>query len=157
MATLTTNKNYLSPVGFSFKIDSTTYPNLEYFCVGATLPGLSLSSVPAPYRGVNLDFTGDRLAFEDLAIRANITENMENYIETFDWMHNLSQTTNAEGFKADATLLVLTSHNHVIKQIKFKDVFPTSLSTVEFDAQADTVEYVQMDISFAYTNFEFIT
>jgi len=81
---------------------------------------------------------------------------MENYVETFDWLHNISQTNNAEDFKADATLLILSSHNNVTKQIKFKGVFPTALGSVEFDSQATDVEYVQMDISFAYTNFEFV-
>jgi len=157
MATLTTNKNFLSPVGFSFKVDHTKYPNLEYFVVAATLPSMQLASAEQPYRGVNLSFTGDRLTFDDLAIRANITENMENYIETFDWMHNIIQSGTAEDFKADATLLVLSSHNNVTKEIKFSGIFPTSLSAVEFDSQAESVDYAQMDISFAYTNFEFKT
>jgi len=156
MATLTTNKNFLSPVGFQFKIDHTRYPNLEYFCVAATLPSINISAVETPYRGVNLSFTGDRLTFDDLALRVNITENMENYIETFDWIHNLVQTKTAEDFKADATLLVLSSHNNVTKEIKFSGVFPTSISAIEFDAQVESVEYAQMDISFAYTNFEFV-
>lgn len=157
MATLTTNKNFLSPVGFQFKVDSTRYPNLEYFAVAATLPGINISAVETPYRGVNLSFTGDRLTFDDLALRVNITENMENYIETFDWIHNLAQTKTAEDLKADATLLVLSSHNNVTKEIKFNGVFPISISAVDFDAQADSVEYAQMDVTFAYTNFEFKT
>ena len=95
MATLTTNKNFLSPVGFQFKVDSTKYPNIEYFAVAATLPGISISAVDTPYRGVNLAFTGDRLSFEDLALRVNVTEDMENYIETFDWLHNIAQSNNA--------------------------------------------------------------
>ena len=57
MATLTTNKNFLSPVGFQFKVDHTKYPNLEYFVVAATLPGMTLSAAEQPYRGVNLAFT----------------------------------------------------------------------------------------------------
>ena len=71
MATLTTNKNFLSPVGFQFKISSNLYPNLEYFAVAATLP-------------VNLAFTGDRITFDDLSLRINRTENLDNYIETVD-------------------------------------------------------------------------
>jgi len=64
MATLTTNKNFLSPVGFQFKVDHTKYPNLEYFAVAATLPSINIAAVETPYRGVNLSFTGDRLSFE---------------------------------------------------------------------------------------------
>jgi adenosine deaminase len=156
MATLTTNKNFLSPTGFQFKINSTQYANLEYFAVGATLPGVSMSASEQAYRGVNLAFTGDRLTFEDLTLRINVTENLENYIETFDWMHNLAQTSTAEDFKVDATLLILTSHNNVVKEIQFKGVFPTSMSAVEFDTQTESIEYVQMDITFNYTNFEFV-
>ena len=156
MAALTTNKNFLSPVGFQFKISSNLYPNLEYFAVAANLPGLSLSAVDQSYRGVNLAFTGDRLTFDDLTIRVNVTEDLDNYIETFDWIHNLAQTTNAEDLKVDATLLILTSHNNVNKEIQFKGVFPTSMAPIEFDAQSESIDYVQMDISFAYTNFEFV-
>ncbi len=156
MATLTTNKNFLSPVGFQFKISSTEYPNLEYFAVGATLPGLSITAAEQSYRGVNLAFTGDRLAFDDLTLRINVTEDLDNYIETFNWLHNLAQTNNAEDQKVDATLLILTSHNNVNKEIQFKGVFPTGMAPIEFDAQAESIDYVQMDITFAYTNFEFV-
>ncbi len=156
MATLTTNKNFLSPVGFQFKVDHTKYPNLEYFAVAVTLPSMNIASAELPYRGVNLSFTGDRMAFDDLAIRANITENMENYIETFNWIHNIIQSGKAEDFKADATLLILSSHNNVTKEIKFNGIFPTSLSAVEFDSQAEAIDFAQMDITFSYTSFEFV-
>ena len=73
----TTNKNFLSPTGFQFKIDSTQYANVEYFCTAVTLPDLSLGEAPSPYKGSNLAFTGDRIAFGDLAIRFNVTEDME--------------------------------------------------------------------------------
>ncbi len=155
MATLTTNKNFLSPVGFQFKINSNQYPNLEYFAVAATLPGVNMSATQTPYKGVNLQFTGDRLAFEDLSLRVNVTENLENYIETFDWLHSIAQSKNSEELKVDATLLILSSHNNVVKEVEFKGVFPTSLSPIDFDAQAESIQYVQMDITFSYTNFEF--
>ena len=108
MATLTTNKNFLSPVGFQFKISSNQYPNLEYFAVAATLPGVNMSATQTPYKGFNLQFTGDRLAFEDLSLRVNVTENLENYIETFDWLHSIAQSKNSEELKVDATLLILS-------------------------------------------------
>ena len=157
MATLTTNKNFLSPVGFQFKIDSTEYANLEYFAVACTMPGFTIAAVDTPYKGTNLAMTGDRIIFDDLSLRINVTENFENYIETFDWMHNVAQSNNPESFKRDATLLVLNSHNNVSKEIKFNGVFPTALSSLEFDSQAASIEMLQVDISFAYTNFEFKT
>ena len=152
---LTDNKNFISPVGFVFKIDAKNFANTEYFCSQVTLPGISLAEVNVPYRGVNLAMTGDRLNFEDLAIRFNITENMENYIEIFNWMHNIIQAQNAEGYKFDASLLIMSSHNNLLKTIKFQDVFPTSLTAVEFNSQAADVEYLQADVTFKFTLFEF--
>lgn len=156
MATLTTNKNFLSPIGFSMKINSNKYANLEYYCVSATLPGFSLPAVDTPYKGTNLAFTGDRIVFEDLTLRVAITEDFENYIETFDWMHSLMQSDTPESLKEDGTLLILNSHNNVSKEIKFNSMFPTNIAGVEFNTQANDVEMVQCDISFAYTNFEFV-
>jgi len=148
----TTNKNFLSPTGFQFKIDSTQYSNVEYFCTAVTLPDLSLGESTSPYKGSNLAFTGDRIAFGDLSIRFNVTENMENYVEMFNWMHNIIEQ--GESFKSDATLAILSSHNNVTKEITFRDCFPISLSAVEFSTQQTDVEYLQADVTLKYTYFD---
>jgi len=151
---ITTNKNFLSPVGFQLKMDSNLYPNLEYFCSAVTLPSVGITEATLPYRGLNMSFTGDRFTFDDLTIRFNITEDMENYLETFNWMQSIINS--GENFKSDATLLILTSHNNVSKEIKFTDCFPISLSAVEFSTQQTDIEYLQADVTFKYTYFEFI-
>ena len=80
---------------------------------------------------------------------------MENYIEIYNWMHDIINTGASEDMKYDARLMILSSHNNVSKQIKFQSLFPTSLSAVAFDAQQSDVEYAQADITFKYTYFEF--
>ena len=154
MANLTTNKNFLSPTGFQFTIDRQKYPNIEYFCTQVTLPTLNLAESPVPYRGVNMALPGDRLQFGDLAITFNVTENMENYIETFDWMHRCINSK--EDQSEDATLIILTSHNNPNKKIKFTDVFPVALDGFDFSTQQAEVAYVQATATFAYTVMEFV-
>jgi len=154
MSTLTTNKNFLSPVGFQFKINSGKYANIEYFCIAAQLPSVTLPPVSTPYRGVNLASTGDRLQFDDLTLRINVTENMENYIETFNWMKHILEHGDSESQREDGTLLILSSHNNVNKQIEFKGLFPTGITGVEFNTQSSDLDFVQVDITFAYTYFE---
>ena len=44
----------------------------------------------------------------------------------------------------------------MVKTVKFQEIFPTALSTVEFNAQSTDVEYLQADVSFRYTLFEFV-
>lgn len=150
--TLTTNKNFLSPVGFQFSIDATKFPNVEYFCTAVTLPDISVAEVPTPYKTLNMAVAGDRIAFSSLALRFNITENMENYIEMFNWMNRIVKNDKQE--VADATLSILSSHNNVTKQIIFKDCFPTNLSSVEFSTQQTDIEYLQADVTLKFTEFE---
>ena len=37
---------------------------------------------------------------------------------------------------SDATLIVLTSKNNPIKEIRFRDVYPTSIGSLQYDQQA---------------------
>ena len=153
MTELTTKKNFLSPVGFQLVIDRAKYGNIEYFCTGVTLPSIELSEVALPYRGVNHGVSGDRLNFSELSITFNVTEDMDNYIETFNWMHDsIKQGDTTQ----DAELLILNSHNNVSKKIKFNGIFPTSLDSLEFNSQNESLEYLQATVSFKYTNFEIL-
>lgn len=148
---ITTNKNFLSPVGFQLKLESKKYENIEYFCTSVTLPDVSIAESPTPFRGSNMGMGGDRLNFSNLEVTFNVTENMENYIEMFNWLHDI---VNVGESKIDGTLLILSSHNNVTKQIRFLDLFPTSLSALEFSTQQTEVEYLQASVSFKYTYFE---
>jgi len=150
--TITTNKNFLSPVGFQLKLDSQKYENVEYFCTAVSLPDLSIAESPTPFRGSNMAMGGDRLNFSNLEVTFNITENMENYIEIYNWLHDIA---NKGETKIDGTLLILSSHNNTTKEILFRDLFPTTLSAVEFSTQQTEVEYLQASVSFKYTYFEF--
>ena len=49
----------------------------------------------------------------------------------------------------------MSSHNNLTKSIKFQDVFPTSLTAVEFNSQSADIEYLQADVTFKFTLFEF--
>ena len=151
MSTLTSNKNFLSPIGFQLVINRTKYANIDYFCTGVTLPSVDLAETPAPYRGVNHAVAGDRLNFSELSITFNVTEDMENYIETFNWMHD---SIKENGIEEDAELLIYNSHNNVSKRIKFSGIFPTSLDSLDFNTQNDSLEYLQATVSFKYTSFE---
>lgn len=152
MSTLTTNKNFLSPVGFQFAIDREQFANVEYFCTAVNLPGINLGNVDLGYRGGTVAEVGDRLEFSELSITFNVTEDMENYLEITNWMHRI---VNQKGdFKEDATLLIMNSHNNVAKEVHFNSVFPTAISELSFDTSGD-VEYLKATVTFQYTTYEF--
>ena len=58
---------------------------------------------------------------------------------------------------SDATLNVLTSKNNANIEVRFSDVFPISLSGLNFDQQADDVTYLSATVNFKYKLYEFAT
>jgi hypothetical protein len=152
-STLTTNQNFLSPLSFTLSIDATKFANLQYYCTGATLPGLDIASAEAPYRGNIAQFTGDRVTYSDLEIKFNVLEGMENYIETHQWILDMLTTNETETY--DATLNIYSSKNNVTNSIQLLSCFPTSLSPLEFDAKAEFA-YLDASATFKFTTFKFI-
>ncbi len=56
---------------------------------------------------------------------------------------------------SDATLNVLSSKNNTVIEVRFADVFPTSLSGLSFNQQADDVNYLSATVTFKYKIYEF--
>ena len=80
---------------------------------------------------------------------------------------NISQTHDAGKVKygpsplgpifSDATLNVLTSKNNPNIEVRFSDVFPTALTGLDFNQQADDVNYLSATVTFKYKVYEFAT
>ena len=58
---------------------------------------------------------------------------------------------------SDATLNVLTSKNNPNIEVRFSDVFPTALTGLDFNQQADDVNYLSATVTFKYKVYEFAT
>lgn len=151
---LTLNKNFLSPNGFRLTIDKKEFANTEYFCINSPLPAVSANSIAQAFRNRPNSFPGEKVEYAPLDIRYMVTENMDNYIELFNWM--VSNANDGEIKYADVILHVMSSSNNVIRQIKFIDAFPSALGPIDFHTQNTDVEYVIGDATFTYSSFEFI-
>ena len=58
---------------------------------------------------------------------------------------------------SDAHLMVLSNKNNPIVEINFKDVFPVSLSALEFTQSVTDIEYMTATADFAYQIYEINT
>ena len=56
---------------------------------------------------------------------------------------------------SDATLVVLTSKNNPIKEIRFRDVYPTNIGELQYDQQATDVQYLTATVTFNYRGYDF--
>jgi len=59
------------------------------------------------------------------------------------------------GLYSDATLFVLTSKNNSNIEIRFRDIYPISLSGLDYNQQATDVDYLTASVTFQYKIYEF--
>jgi len=64
-------------------------------------------------------------------------------------------TADVGGTYSDATLTVLSSKNNAQVEIRFRDVYPTGLTGLQYDQQAADVDYLTATVSFNYLVYDF--
>ena len=60
------------------------------------------------------------------------------------------------GIYSDATLTVLNSKNIAKTEIRFQNVYPTSLGSLSYDVKLTDVDYLQAAVSFNYMYYEIV-
>ena len=178
-----TKLDYASPVQFRFKCSK--LPTVEFFCQTANIPGISIGSASMPTGLKDIPIPGEKVSYQDLSISFLVDENLNNYKEIHDWIIGLGapqnhtqfstlrdtgtdrfpgQTTNSPnnntvpdgGTYSDATLTILNSKNIAKVEIRFHNIFPTSLGALSYDVQASDVNYLQANVDFSYMYYEIV-
>tara|TARA_Y100000593_G_scaffold54218_1_gene101377 strand:+ start:10223 stop:10735 length:513 start_codon:yes stop_codon:yes gene_type:complete len=155
------NYNLLSPVSFKFQINKT--PMLNYFCQGASIPGLTLGETARVTPFVDYAMPGDKVTFDDLTISFLVDEDLANYTEIVNWIKNLGNTedpktqyntlTDNDDKVSDCTLTLLTNNMNANKNIIFLDCWPSSLSELTLETMADSIEPLSASATFKYRDF----
>ena len=60
------------------------------------------------------------------------------------------------GTYSDATLTVLNSKNIAKTEIRFQNIYPTSLGSLSYDVKLSDVDYLQAAVSFNYMYYEIV-
>ena len=169
------NRNYMSPLGF--KLILTKTPKVDFLCQSANIPQISMGTAVQPTYLKDIPVPGDKVLYDDLSIRFLVDEKMENYLAIYKWITGLgypeslgqynqlrkddirtdasaSDDADPRYFEfSDATLQVLNSNYRPSVLVNFKDAFPTSLSTLDFDVTTRDYNYFTAEVSFKYTIF----
>ena len=158
------NINHLNVVGFEVNI--ARLPNVEFFCQRVNVPGVILGETVEASPFMNTPLEGDTLTFESLTIGFILDEDMQNYIEIYNWLSALGFPKSYDQFSAlkraekfpsetdslysDINIMLLTNKNNPNYQVTFHDIFPTSLGSLNFDAAATTIEPIVVDATFNF-------
>ena len=165
------NRNFLSGVGFKFNLAK--FPKVDFFSNSAIIPVLNLELAQQASYLKNIAVPGERLTYGDFTLRFLVDENMENYKSVYDWLTGLGfpettkefadiikdsdgQTDPKEAF-CDGTLRILNSNYREVAKVKFNDLFPISLTSLDFDATNTDVQYFTAEATFKYTLYKLST
>jgi len=150
------NRNFLAPVGF--RLDLEIFPGVEFFCQRANIPDLSLpfTEVPTRFRSFPIAAAGG-IETGDLSVTFIIDEDLENYMSIHNWIKKnglYEQHSDQEAQYSFGKLEITTSNYNIAAYCHFDNVFPISLSDVQFDVGDQDQEYFTATAVFKYTSFE---
>ena len=163
------NRNFLAPTGFKFTLARA--PKVAFFSNSANIPGLILGEATQPTYLKDIPTPGDKIVFDDLNIRFLVDEDLTNYMELQNWIrglgfpNSLQEIYNLQNERenidtkqsglmdiySDATLTVLGSSQNALFKVNFSDLWPYSLTTLQFDATETDVNFFTADVGFKYT------
>ena len=167
------NRNYMSPLGF--KLILTKTPKVDFLCQSANIPSISMGTAIQPSYLKDIPVPGDKVLYDDLNVRFLVDEKMENYLAIHKWITGLGYPESIGQYNqlkkddnrtsriigddgdpryfefSDATLQVLNSNYKPSVLINFKDTFPISLSTLDFDVTSRDYNYFTAQVTFKYT------
>ena len=159
------HRNFLAPVGFKFTLAK--YPKVDFFSNSARIPEISLGTAIQPSYLKDIDVPGEKLTYGDLTIRFLVDENMQNYMAMHNWLKGIGfpetpqqfadQTTNVDGIRdplevfSDGSLHILNSNFQDVAIVKFNDLFPVGLTSLEFDATETDINYFTAEATMRYT------
>ena len=167
------NRNYMSPLGFKLIITKT--PKVDFLCQSANIPSISMGTAIQPSYLKDIPVPGDKVLYDDLNVRFLVDEKMENYLAIHKWITGLGYPESLGQYNqlkkddnrtdrrvndsadplyfqySDATLQVLNSNYKPSVLINFKDAFPVSLSTLDFDVTTRDYNYFTAEVTFKYT------
>ena len=165
------NRNFLSPVGFKFTLSK--FPKVTFFSNTARIPDITLGTAIQSTYLKDIDIPGEKLTYGELNVRFLVDENLENYMKIHNWITGLGfpesaqdfivKTTNEDGIRdlkeqfSDGSLHILNSNFNDIAVVKFRDLFPIYLTSLEFDATESDINYFTADVTFKYTIYDILS
>ena len=164
------NRNFLSPIGFKFTISKNN--KITFFSNSTRIPELVLgTSIQTSYLK-DIDIPGDKLQFGDFTLTFLVDENLENYMLIHNWLKGLGYPETTEQFKklnidedglldrgesfCDGSLHILNSNYRDVAIVKFSDLFPVSLSSLDFTASDTDINFFTAEAVFKYTVYNIV-
>ena len=104
---------------------------------------------------IGTGFPKNRTQFANF--RSNTANQPQATLGTSTDIGDTQPATPDKGMYGDATLTILSNKNNPLVEVRFQDVFPTSLGGLSYTQTATDVEYLTVDATFQYKIYEIVT
>lgn len=152
------NRNFLNPIGYLLKLEK--FEGVDFFCQTANIPDVSMpvTEVASPFRNLPI-VPGGGVTFGDFSVRFIVDEDLVNYNSIYKWIRDngnadqMQRTTEKSDIYTNGQLNIVTSQYNPAFIIDYRDIFPISLSGLQFDATMTDVEYITAEVTFKHQQF----
>jgi len=152
--------NTLSSNAFTFTINR--LPQTVFRVVSINLPGINVSPVESGQPEGDQYFPGSSNNFEELQMTFIVDENLLNYEELYNWITQQRYITEYKAknteealLTSDGVFVTMTNSSVPNRVFTFRDMFPISLSSLNFDTRESNPDPVTCQVSFKYSYFTF--
>jgi hypothetical protein len=150
-----------------------TKEKVDFFSNSANVPSIALGTALQGTTFRILDVPGDEVTYEDFTMNFLVDEDLKNYMVIHNWITGLGTPENFKQFRdltkdpesglkddllqfCDGTLHVLNSNYRDIAMVKFQDLFPVALTSLQFNATENDINYFTAEVSFKYTIYNIV-
>jgi hypothetical protein len=168
------NPNYLQ--ASKYLLTFNRIGSVQYFCQSVNIPGVNLGQAPINTPMLDIFAPGNKMTYNPLAINFNLDEGLDSWQQLHAWFRSIAspqsfdernrltsiqnvqrgKTKTLESY-SDATLTLLSALNNPILKVHFYNVFPITLSDVEFDVTQSADNIVTASAVFIFDYFDFET
>jgi hypothetical protein len=150
------NRNYLSPIGFKLQLE--LFEGVDFLCQRVNLPDVTMpfTEVPTRFRPIPI-VPGGGVTYGDLSVSFIVDEELINWKSIYNWIRangcSEEHMPTTEPQLSGGQLLIYTSNYNINHIIDFENMFPISISEMNFDATSTDVEYFTAQVTFKYTGY----
>lgn len=164
-----TNRNFLSPLNFTFRIKKA--PNVNFFIQEVNLPEIFVPSVDIKNEHVTVPYPGEHLFYGDLKLKFLVDEDLLNYLEIHNWIiaygkpqsyqqykdiASINQFT-GEGIVSDISLIITNSVHYANYEVVYTDAYPVRLSGLQFKTNDADIKFITAEATFKYTYYDIVS
>lgn len=160
-----------------FQLNFNRLNGVTYFCQTVNVPGINMTPAILTTPFIDLFVPGEKMQYDPFTIKFLVDAQLFSWRQIHDWIRamtfpvefeeyaKLGQLSSGSQIRArnklpaqysDGTLSIFTNKNNLNYRIYFKDLFPTDISSIDFDSTSSAEETITATASFyfSYYNIE---